>query len=192
MSPGIKAVFGVCLLLQFLLDCHSSIVIVKNVKLRSPYMIQQSLAAQIGSAHIQSFQLLVVSCALGLIIICTYRTVIFIEATGEPSAEKSTFSLPYYLNYKTGGKLTREWIIFIVAMIFVNLLCIDYGFYGIEQKQPYIQSKLVENINDFSDIIIHSHPIHFYQYGDYHREQAGLYLQLLSEQYRRKMINLGN
>lgn len=77
-------------------------------------------------------------------------------------------------------------------MVLVYLLCVDFRFYGIEQEQSYIQSKLVKNINDFSDIVIHSHPIHFYQYGDYHREQAGIYLQLLSERYRRKMINLGN
>lgn len=101
-------------------------------------MIPPSLAAQIGSAHIQSFQLLVVSCALGIIIIGTHRTVMFIEATGEPVAKKTTFSLPYHQNYKTGGTLKQDWITFIVVMILVNLLCVDYQFSGIERKQPYI------------------------------------------------------
>ena len=177
---------------QFFLDCHNVSVIAHSTLLEHPYMISGALAGQLGSVQLESFHILLLSCELGLVIVCAHRMVMFIEATGEPTAKESTFSLPYCLNYKEGSDFVSAWPVFFVIMILVHVLSIDYKFYGIEKKQEYVLSKLVENINDYSDIIIHSHPIHFYQYGDYHRDQAGLYSQLLTGKYKSKLVNLGD
>ena len=55
-------------------------------------------------------------------------------------------------------------------MVLMYIMNVTRTHYPIEYSQEFTLSRFVENVNDYSDIILHSHPVSFYHYGDYHRE----------------------